>query len=294
MRVCIVGANGLLGQNLLRTAPSTVELWGAGLEETALSPSLSPANYRQLDLTDLEAVHAVLEECAADWVINAAAMTAVDRCETEPELCRAINCTAPATMAQLSNRFVQISTDYVFDGRSGPYREEAPTAPLSVYGSSKLDSEKLVLDASPHHLVVRTMTLYGRGIGLRPSFVDWVEANLQQRKELPLVTDQIGNPTLASSLARSLWALVQQGASGLYHISGGERCSRYEWAERVARYLGEPTDLFRPLLTRDLKQPAARPLESGFVLEKIAKIPSVVIDTLDQQLQCYFEEIERV
>ncbi len=293
MRVCIIGINGLLGQNLFWEAPQGVEIWGAGLESAPLLSQVGRERYQQLDLTDLSSIAPYIARCKADWVVNVAAMTAVDLCEKEIELCQKINRDAPAVMAQHAGRLLHISTDYVFDGENGPYSETDATSPLSVYGQSKLESERAVLSASTDHVIVRTMTLYGAGVGIRPSFVDWIKNELQAGHRVPVVTDQIGNPTLASNLAHNIWALIAADGKGIYNIADEERCSRFEWAEAIAQKMGLDSNLLRPVTTAELKQPAPRPLSSGLRLEKIAKIPHVRIESIDAQLCRYQEDLNR-
>ena len=290
MKALVVGVNGLLGQNLLREAPAGVEISGCGLEVRPLSPRLDPSAYFRLDVSDFDALERAVAGSGADVVFNAAAMTAVDACESSPALCETLNRDAPAVMARAAKRLVHLSTDYVFDGENGPYSEEDAPNPLCVYGRVKLESERAVLSASPDHLVVRTMLLYGTGYGLRPSFVDWVRSNLEAGRRIPVVEDQVGNPTLASDLAASLWALVLAGKTGLWHCSGSERVSRLEWARRVASRAGLDASLIDPVRTADLRQPAKRPLGSGFRLDKIAGVPGVRLRSLDEQMETCFQE----
>ena len=294
MKALVVGANGLLGQNLLRAAPRGWELFGCGIEEAPLAPGLPADRWTRVDIADLGETERVVRAADADVVFNAAAMTAVDACESEPERCARVNRDAVRAMARAAKRLVHLSTDYVFDGRNGPYSEEDAPNPLGVYGRVKLESERAVLSASPDHLVVRTMLLYGTGRGLRPSFVDWVRTNLEAGRRIPVVGDQVGNPTLASDLAVSLWALVSAGKSGLWHCSGTERCSRLEWARRVAARTGLDASLIDEVRTEDLRQPAKRPPESGFRLDRISAVAGVRLRSLDEQMDAYFEEKKNV
>jgi dTDP-4-dehydrorhamnose reductase len=164
---------------------------------------------------------------------------------------------------------VQVSTDYVFDGEAGPYSEDAPTAPLSVYGATKLESEGLVLSQSARSIVVRTMTLWGRGKGAKTSFVDFVRNSLEAGKPVRIVTDQWGNATLAEDLALGIWRLVQGGHAGVFHVVGSEWNSRFEWAQAIADHYGLDKSLIHPCVTADLKQAARRPLKSGLRTDKL-------------------------
>jgi dTDP-4-dehydrorhamnose reductase len=206
-----------------------------------------------------------------DLVFNAAAMTDVDRCEREPELCDRLNRDAAGWMAAAGAPLVHLSTDYVFDGEAGPYAEDAPVRPLSRYGLSKLQGESLVLSASPRNLVVRTATLWGRGKGMKTSFVDFVRGSLEAGRPIRIVTDQWGNPTLAEDLALALWKLVEGGRTGIYHAVGSEWNSRFQWARAIADFHGLDASLISPCLTADLGQAARRPLKGGLRIDRLVR-----------------------
>ncbi|MDB5049969.1 MAG: rfbD [Fibrobacteres bacterium] len=269
MKVFIIGCNGLLGQNLLRARPSDAwELLGSGLEGQAVLPE-SLSGYKNVDISKRADLEAAIKGFAPDWIFNAAAITDVDLCEREPALAALINRDTVGWMAATGIPVVHVSTDYVFDGEAGPYLEDAPTRPLSVYGATKLESEKLVLEQSPRSLIARTMTLWGRGKGGKTSFVDFVRTSLQAGKTVRIVTDQWGNATLAEDLAMGIWKLVTGGHSGVYHVAGSEWNSRFQWAESIADHYGLDKSLIQPCLTADLKQAARRPLKSGLRTDKL-------------------------
>jgi dTDP-4-dehydrorhamnose reductase len=269
VKALVIGCNGLLGQNLLRTRPSGArEVLGTGLEAQAILPGLL-SGYRSVDISKRADLEAAIRAFSPDWIFNAAAVTDVDLCERDPGLAALINRDTVGWMAATGIPVVQVSTDYVFDGDAGPYLEDAPTRPLSVYGSTKLESEALVLSASARSLVIRTMTLWGRGKGAKTSFVDFVRDSLKAGKNIRIVTDQWGNPTLAEDLALGIWALVAGGRSGLYHVAGSEWNSRYQWAEAIADHYGLDKGLIQSCLTADLKQAARRPLKSGLRMDKL-------------------------
>jgi dTDP-4-dehydrorhamnose reductase len=269
MRALVIGCNGLLGQTLLRTLPEGWSAAGAGTEEAPVLPDRL-SGYARLDITDRPRLDAAVRAASPDIVFNAAAITDVDLCEREPELCDRINRDAVGHMAATGVPLVHVSTDYVFDGEDGPYPEDAPVHPLSRYGRAKLESEALALSGSPRSLVVRTMTLWGRGRGMKTSFVDFVRSSLEAGKPIRIVTDQVGNPTLAEDLAFALWKLVEGGRTGIYHVAGEDWNSRFEWARAIAAFYGLDSGLIQPCVTADLKQPARRPLKSGLRIDKLA------------------------
>lgn len=270
MKALIVGCNGLLGQTLLRTLPEGWRAAGAGMEDAAVLPA-RVEGYHKLDASDAAQVREAVRAAGPDLIFNAAAITDVDKCEREPALCDRVNRDAVGHLAATGLPVVHISTDYVFDGEAGPYAEDAPTRPLSHYGRAKLESEALALSGSPGSLVARTMTLWGRGKGMKTSFVDFVKDSLTAGKTIRIVTDQWGNPTLAEDLALALWKLVQGGRSGVYHVAGGDWNTRHDWAVAIAGFYGLDQSLIQTCLTADLKQAARRPLRSGLITDKLAR-----------------------
>lgn len=259
-KVLITGASGQLGRELQRTVPADVQL-------TAWS-------HKDLEISDAASVGKRLVDLAPGWVINAAAYTAVDRAEHEPELAHAVNAEAPgylaATCARLNARLIQVSTDFVFDGRSSaPYCPEAPAAPLGVYGQSKLAGEQVARQALPDTIILRTGWVYSRFGG---NFVKTMLRLMSVRDQLSVVDDQVGTPTWAKGLAEAIWSVVTRSISGgIYQWSDAGVCSWYDFAVAIAeegRALGllpGSVDV-RPIPARDYPTPARRPASS--VLDK--------------------------
>lgn len=270
MRVLITGARGQVGHELLRLAPEGFQVHGLG----------SPA----LDITDSAQVARVIAECRPQLIINAAAYTAVDKAESEPERAWAVNRDGVAHLAieaeRLSIPVLHISTDYVFAGdASKPYRESDPTGPTGVYGASKLGGEVVLAATCNRHIILRTSWVFGSHGN---NFVKTMLRLGREREELGVVADQQGCPTSAASIARALWALAVQyrehGAIqwGLYHYSGSPACSWYEFAVEIFRQAHEKGLLsrvpqVRAIATADYPTPARRPawsvLDGGKLLE---------------------------
>lgn len=292
MRVLIAGCNGLLGQNLLRTAPSGHALVGIARHAGAALPERLGA-YHARDIADPATWEFVRETLKPDVIFNAAAYTDVDGCERDPETARRINRDAVRAMAQTGIPLVHLSTDYVFDGTSGPYSEDDPVHPLSEYGRIKLESEAEALAGSAKNLVLRTMWVWGRakavGGGAKKSFTDFVHETLAANKPARIVADQVGNPTLAEDLALAIWVLVGSGCSGVYHVSGSDRISRLDWARSVARFYNlddaDRAGLITPVTTAELNLPAARPLQSGLRCDKLERDTGLVLGGLEDQLR---------
>lgn len=249
MRVLVTGAGGQLGGALHRTAPAWAEVNAIGSED--------------VDLTDAAMLNARLAVEAPDLVINAAAYTAVDRAESEEALARAINADAVRimveAMAGAGGKVVHVSTDYVFDGTSSaPYAPDAQRNPQSAYGRTKAKGEDVL---RPEDLLVRTAWVYEAG---GANFVRTMIRLMKEREELGVVADQIGAPTWATSLASTIWGLVEKDASGTFHHSDAGVASWYDFAVAIAEEahaLGLLTriPLIRPLTTADYPTPARRP-----------------------------------
>ncbi len=254
-RALVTGMGGQLARELVALTPEGVEVRALGLE--------------QLDICDGDSVAREVRGFAPDVILNAAAYTAVDLAEKEPDAANRVNHLAVAHLAEASvaagGRLVHVSTDYVFDGLSAtPYGPDAPTAPASVYGRTKRDGEIAALRA-PDALVVRTAWVYaphGR------NFVATMLRLMHERDEVRVVSDQIGTPTSATGLARALWSLVGAGASGIHHWTDAGVASWYDFAVAIrdeAAALGaEKIGRARvtPIRTADYPTPARRPAMS--------------------------------
>lgn len=284
MKVLIAGCDGLLGQNLLQTSAGLGhEIVGGSRHADPALPQLL-SRHLILDVADPAAWEFVRREIRPDWIINAAAWTDVDGCERDPARCTRMNLEAVRLMAGTGIPIVQISTDYVFDGVGGPYREDDRTAPLSHYGQTKLESEAVAL-ASGKGLVLRTMWVWGRENGAKKSFTEFVRETLAAGGPVKAVTDQVGNPTLARDLAGAVWALLAAGRTGLYHAAGSDRMNRFEWARRVAEFHGLDASRIEPVESSAFRFDAARPLDSGLVCDKLARDTGFRLGGLREQLQ---------
>jgi dTDP-4-dehydrorhamnose reductase len=221
VKVLLFGATGQVGRALLASVPPDTTL--VALDRAGC------------DLTDAQAIRAVVAAAGPDVVINAAAYTAVDAAETEPALAQVVNGIAPGMMAEAAKaaraRFIHLSSDFVFDGAAGtPRRPDDPTHPLGVYGASKLAGERAVGAALPTALIVRTAWVYAaRG----RNFLTTMLRLTRERPEIRVVDDQIGTPTWAASLAEALWQLLAAGASGIHHFTDAGVASWYDFAVAV-------------------------------------------------------------
>jgi dTDP-4-dehydrorhamnose reductase len=272
-KVMILGSNGLLGQKmtelLLRGSPHLVIL--SSVEEAPVVDYQS-VEYARIDITSKKDVRQATGKFEPDVLVNCAAMTNVDACETERELAWKINVTGVENLVDAAkihgSTVIHISTDYVFDGKAGPYTEEDRPNPLSYYGKSKLASENALRVSGVRFMIARTMVLYGYAQSVKANFVLWLVQSLEKGTSVRIVDDQSGNPTFVDDLAYGLLRTIELGKTGVYNLAGREIVSRYEFALRVAKVFGLDASLISPIKTSHLQQPAPRPMKSGLVTLK--------------------------
>ena len=238
MRILVTGASGQLGGYLLRRlrgAGDAVVAWSGTRPGERFGVPLLP-----VDLADERSVVEAFRSARPDVVVHAAAVSAVAQCYREPHRALAINVRASALLADLAEqagaRLLLVSTDMVFDGAKGDYREEDVPAPLSVYGRSKADAERAVL--AHGGAVARVSLLFGPGLAGRPSFFDEQVAALRQRRPIALFADEWRTPLSLETAAQGLLAVARSSFTGLLHLGGPERLSRLEMGQRLARFLG--------------------------------------------------------
>jgi len=270
-RLLIIGSNGKLGSALARhySRNSDYEILCSGNEELSLVENV---DYIAADITKRNSVKNIFHKFFPDYVINAAGFTNVDACESNKELSWNVNVKGTESIAMSSwaidSHLVYISSDYVFDGKEGPYTEEDIPHPISYYGRTKLAAENAVRTSGTKYTIIRTNVLYGSNENSHPDFASWVINSLKQGKEIRIVTDQYNNPAFVDDLVDGINKTLERGAQGIYNLAGEEVISRYEFTLRLARYFCLDESLIKPIATVDLKQPAPRPLRSGLVITK--------------------------
>jgi dTDP-4-dehydrorhamnose reductase len=284
MKILITGSNGLLGQKLVYKLRNNTNY---NLIATARGTNRLVKQdgyiFESLDITNAQTVSNVFTKYLPDVVINTAAMTNVDACETEKENCWAMNVSAVENQinalqelktqnTSYKPQFIHLSTDFIFDGTHGPLTETEIPNPLSYYAESKLAAEKLVQASSLHWAIARTVLVYGIVDNMsRSNIVLWVKQNLEQGKTINVVDDQFRTPTLAEDLADGCILIAQKQAQGIYNISGKDFYSILELANTVADYYGLDKKLIKPSKSADIKQPAKRPPITGFIIDKAKK-----------------------
>lgn len=288
-RVLVVGSNGLLGQKVVesfvRGTPSGI--WACSMEPDPLR-RLQSVSYRQLDITQRKDVKSLVAEIEPDIIINCAGMTNVDACEKERNLAWKVNVAGVEHLAEAAKKrnatIVHISSDYVFDGKNGPYAEDDKPEPLSYYGKTKLASENALRTSDVPFLILRTMVLYGFAEGVRQNFALWLLNALKNGDDVRVVDDQTGNPTLVDDLAYAIMKGVELNKLGVYNIAGRDIVSRYQFAVRLAEVFGLDASLITPIKTMTLHQPAPRPLKSGLITLKAETELGYSPSTVDEGL----------
>jgi len=283
--ILITGGSGQLGISLKRIFDSKYEIIS----------STRSKNFREadiyLDVTNPMLFKDVLKMANPDLVINLAALTNVDLCERNPELAYSINV---GGIDSLVNTFkgpiIHISTDYVFDGESGPNKEADQTNPLNVYGLSKLASENLLLDQSEDSLVIRTNVLYDYASRSSASFLNWVIYSLEEGKEINVVEDQWNNPTWTNSLGVVIGKSIDREVNGLVHWGDGDWISRYDFANKIADVFNLKKSLIKPIKTSELDQTAKRPLKGGLNSQFAQTMLNLEPPSVEECLQTILEQ----
>ena len=277
MKILITGSNGLLGQKLLHKLrkDSSVQLIATSKGENRVS-SKEGFTYFDLDITNNDAVAQLIASEKPQVVINTAAMTNVDLCEDEKQACDALNVEAVRYLADacanIDAHLIQISTDFIFDGENGPYKEEDKPNPLSYYGLSKLKSEQILQAHSVKWTILRTIIVFGVGENLsKGNIVLWAKGALEKGDSLNIIDDQFRAPTLAEDLADICILAAKKKALGIFNASGKDIMSIYEIVERIAKHYGNSIDNLNKISTATLNQKAVRPPKTGFILDKSRK-----------------------
>ena len=257
MKILVTGARGMLGRYLVGMLTNLSTAGNLGLEITA-------TDREQLDITHPQETSRFIGDCKPEVVVNCAAFTNVDACETQISDAFAVNASGAKSVAmagkQIGAKIVHISTDYVFDGaKMDSYSETDKPNPLSVYGKSKLEGELAIQEIADNYAILRTAWLFGP---YRRNFVTAILERGKKNREVSVVTDQYGSPTYTADLSQAVWNVISQDVRGLYHFTNTGRCSRYDWAKKIFELTGEQVSVL-PVKTADYKRAAIVPQNSA-------------------------------
>ncbi len=251
MKILVTGASGLLGWNVARAARKNFDVLGTYLKNR---PPLQ--NAARLDLSANHAIRTLLNEFRPHTLIHCAAMTHADQCEKDPGLARQLNTQASLLLAQTCEkagaRMIYISTDLVFNGKKGGYSEDDEPSPLGFYGETKLAAETEVARTLEDHVILRVSLMYGRSLSGRRGADEGIIAAQRDGRVLRLFTDEYRSPIAVPALVRVILKLAGDGTKGLYHCGGGERLSRFEFAQRLNEFVALDMDKIIPSLIADV------------------------------------------
>lgn len=270
-RVLITGGNGLLGRSIISRNENRFELLVTGKQKF-----LSNGNdnrYSPLDILDSNQCDKVFSKFKPDYVIHAAAMTHVDKCEEDPDTCNSVNVDGTnnilKTCEKYGSHLIFISTDFIFDGKNGSYSENSKPNPISIYGMSKWNAEKLIRTSTIDWSIVRTSLVMGYFEDLMTSnIILWAREKLSKGQEISIVNDQIRTPTWSMDLAEGCFLLIENRALGIYNISGSEKFRISELIMMVADHGSYNSNLIKEVKTVELGQIASRPLISDLDISK--------------------------
>lgn len=300
-RILITGSNGLLGQKLIHAyvKRKDVEVIATSLGENRMHLT-SGYTYESLDITNKQEVEAIIKKYQPDTVINTAAMTNVDACETKREECWAINVTAVQNIVDVLSHckpdahLIHLSTDFIFDGNKGTeYVETDVPHPLSYYAQSKFESEKILQKSSINWAIARTIIVYGIADNMsRSNIVLWAKDALTKGQKINVVDDQFRSPTLAEDLADGCILIADKKATGIYHLSGPKTMSILELVYSVADFWKLDKTLITPSKSDNLNQAAKRPPRTGFDISKARNDLGYAPHSFEQGLKVLDEQLK--
>ena len=278
VKVIITGSNGLLGQSLLNLLLQEKNKYEViGFSKSKNRSGREDFLYVSLDITDKVLLGREIKKTNPDFIINTAAMTNVDDCETQKNACKVLNVDVVKWLAEISIELnihiIHLSTDFIFDGKKGFYSETDIPNPLSYYGLSKLKSEEVLKTSEVHHTILRTILVYGKVFDMsRNNIVLWVRKMLSEGKEITMVNDQYRMPTYVSNLAMACKISIDKRAIGIFNISSNKLLSIYQIAQQIAEVFDLNRNLIKPISSKILNQTALRPSKTGFDLLKTNQV----------------------
>lgn len=271
MRLLVTGASGLLGWRVVNVALKRGHEVFTIYNKHPIKAGIAV----KLDITDSEGVKDVIRKLKPDVIIHTAAYTDVDGCESNKDLAWRVNAEATKHIAEASTNvnahLIYVSTDYVFDGERGLYREDDKPNPINYYGYTKLMGEEFVKQYAKSWCIARTSVIYGWG-GSKLNFATWLIENLKQGKQVKVLTDQYVSPTLNTNLAQMLVEIAERRINGVLHTAGASRVSRYEFARKLAQTFNLNPDLITPAKMNELQWRARRPKDSSLDVSKSFKV----------------------
>ncbi|RZK64898.1 MAG: NAD(P)-dependent oxidoreductase [Pedobacter sp.] len=296
--ILTTGSNGLLGQKITEKVLAEGR---AKLIATSKGVNRYPVNegyeYTEMDILNPNQVKEVVEKYKPDSIIHTAAMTNVDTAEANKELCHQLNVNAVQTLVSLCEerniQLIHLSTDFVFDGAAGPYKEDDAVNPLSYYGETKVMAEELLKSSKADWAILRTILVYGITNDMsRSNIVLWAKGALEKGEPINVVNDQWRMPTLAEDLAEACLLAIEKNAQGIYHVSGKDYMSIADLVRKVADYWVLDKSIISEISSKSLNQAARRPIRTGFILDKTIKDLDYIPHSFEEGLKIVDAQIK--
>tara|TARA_R110002096_G_scaffold347671_3_gene540989 strand:+ start:1587 stop:2486 length:900 start_codon:yes stop_codon:yes gene_type:complete len=297
IKVIITGSNGLLGQSLLNLLSEEKEKYEVyGFSKGINRSGREDFAYVSIDITNEENLRKSIKEIQPDFIINTAAMTQVDDCENNKQACDILNVDVVKWLSEIAEEInahvIHISTDFIFDGVKGNYKETDTPNPISYYGLSKLKSEKVLTSSNINFTILRTILVYGKVFDMsRSNIVLWVKQMLEEGKEITIVDDQYRAPTYVLDLAMACKISMDKKATGIFNISSNKLMSVFEITQEIAEVFNLDKSLLKPISTSTLNQTAPRPAKTGFDLSKTNRELNFYPKTFREDLQKFKETL---
>ena len=296
-KVVITGSNGLLGQTLINLLSEEKEKYKViGFSRGENRSGRNDFEYISIDITDAFLLQKKLQEYAPDVIVNTAAMTNVDACEDNKAACDILNIDVVRFLKEYSEKtnthLIHLSTDFIFDGKNGPYKETDAPNPLSYYGMSKLKSENILTASKIDYTILRTILVYGKVFDMtRNNIVLWVKQMLEDKKEITIVNDQYRMPTYVEDLALACKLAMDKKVTGIFNVSSNTLLSVYEIAQQIAAVFKLDKNLIKPISTQVLNQKAKRPFKTGFDLTKTNRELQLYPKSFKENLRKFKEKL---
>ncbi len=291
-KVLVTGAFGQLGIDVLSILRDEYDLLAVDLD--LLAGFSFKGRKLAMDITSLSDLENNLKAWQPDVIVNLAAVTNVDECERNPELANLVNAQAVGNLLEAASKpglhFIQISTDYLFDGTNGPYNENDPQNPINHYGRSKQQAERILMAGARDYTILRTNVVFGSSTHTGASFLKWLIDSLRAGKQVNIVDDQWNNPTWTIGLAEAVKTVIDDRVVGIFNYGGTDYLNRLEFARKIAQIFRLDTRLINSISTADLNQIAPRPLRCGLKNDKIAAINGIKLYSVEQAITKIFKQ----
>lgn len=269
-KILVTGQSGILGSDLVPCLDGKYDVTAIS-RNPRHNPNLTSTTNLSLDITRFDKFQKLLDESAFDVIINCAALTDVDRCETDRQTARKVNADAVGLLANHCARtgslLIHISTDYIFDGKAGPYSEDSTSNPINYYGATKFQAEQVIKSSGCQHIIVRTSFLYGLGAGGGPRVLRWILNSHREKKVIKVAGDQFSNPAYSANLADVIVELMENDFRGIINIAGADYLSRYEFVMMAAEVFNLDKSLIEKVSFDQADFVAPRPLRAGLKID---------------------------